>query len=64
MDLDLEKYFDIVNHTRLIQILSQTIKDGRVVSLIYKCFSRTVTNEVLKKCGFISALDYYKPINL
>ncbi|OUQ08238.1 hypothetical protein B5E87_14605, partial [Massilimicrobiota sp. An142] len=31
-----EKYFDTVNHSRLIQILSQTIKDGRVISLIHK----------------------------
>lgn len=36
IDLDLEKYFDTVNQQRLIQILSNTIKDGRVVSLIHK----------------------------
>ena len=36
IDLDLEKYFDTVNHSRLIQILSKTIRDGRVISLIHK----------------------------
>ena len=28
VDMDLEKYFDTVNQSRLIQILSETIKDG------------------------------------
>lgn len=36
ISLDLEKYFDTVNHSKLIQIVSETIKDGRVVSLIHK----------------------------
>lgn len=36
VDLDLEKFFDKVNHSKLIEILSRTIKDGRVVSLIHK----------------------------
>ena len=34
--MDLEKFFDTVNHSKLIEILSRTIKDGRVVSLIHK----------------------------
>jgi RNA-directed DNA polymerase len=34
--LDLEKFFDKVNHSKLIEVLSRTIKDGRVVSLIHK----------------------------
>jgi group II intron reverse transcriptase/maturase len=34
--MDLEKYFDTVNQSRLIQILSETIRDGRVISLIHK----------------------------
>ena len=34
--VDLECFFDTVNHSRFREILSQTIKDGRVVSLIYK----------------------------
>lgn len=33
--LDLESFFDTVNHSKLIEILSRTIKDGRVVSLIH-----------------------------
>lgn len=36
VDLDLEKFFDKVNHSKLIEVLSRTIKDGRVVSLIHK----------------------------
>lgn len=36
ISIDLEKYFDTVNHSKLIQIVSETIKDGRVVSLIHK----------------------------
>lgn len=36
VDLDLEKFFDKVNHSKLVEVLSRTIKDGRVVSLIHK----------------------------
>lgn len=36
IDLDLEKFFDTVNHSKLIQLLGETIKDGRVISLIHK----------------------------
>lgn len=36
VDLDLEKFFDKVNHSKLIEVLSRTITDGRVVSLIHK----------------------------
>jgi group II intron reverse transcriptase/maturase len=36
VDMDLEKYFDTVNQSKLIQILSDTIKDGRVISLIHR----------------------------
>ena len=36
VDMDLEKYFDIVNQSKLVEVLSRTIKDGRVISLIHK----------------------------
>jgi group II intron reverse transcriptase/maturase len=32
----LEKYFDTVNQSKLIEVLSRTIKDGRVISLIHQ----------------------------
>lgn len=34
VDMDLEKFFDTVSHSRLIRKLSTRIKDGRVISLI------------------------------
>ncbi len=34
--MDLEKFFDKVNQSKLIEVLSRTIKDGRVISLIHK----------------------------
>ena len=36
VDMDLEKFFDTVNHSKLIEVLSRTVKDGRVISLIHK----------------------------
>ena len=36
VDMDLEKFFDTVNQSKMIEILSRTIKDGRVASLIHK----------------------------
>lgn len=36
VSMDLEKFFDTVNHSKLIEILSRSIKDGKVISLIHK----------------------------
>lgn len=36
VDMDLEKYFDTVNQSKLVQVLSKEVKDGRVISLIHK----------------------------
>ena len=34
--MDLERFFDTVCQNKLIEVLSRTIKDGRVISLIHK----------------------------
>jgi group II intron reverse transcriptase/maturase len=36
VDMDLEKFFDTVNQSKLIEVLSRDIKDGRVISLIHR----------------------------
>lgn len=36
IDLDLAKFFDTVNHGKLLQVLSKHVHDGRVISLIRK----------------------------
>ena len=36
VDMDLEKFFDTVCQSKVIEVLSRTIKDGRVISLIHK----------------------------
>ena len=47
VDLDLERFFDTVSHSKLIEIFSRTIKDGRVVSLIHKYLRSGVMNKGL-----------------
>ncbi|MCS2930573.1 group II intron reverse transcriptase/maturase [Bacteroides ovatus] len=47
VDLDLERFFDTVSHSKLIEILSRTIKDGRVVSLIHRYLRSGVMNRGL-----------------
>lgn len=36
VDMDLEKFFDTVNHSKLMEMLSRTVKDSRVLSLIHR----------------------------
>ena len=36
VDMDLEKFFDTVNQSKLIEVLSRKVRDGRVISLIHK----------------------------
>ncbi len=35
IDMDMAKFFDTVSHSKLVEILSRTVKDGRVISLIH-----------------------------
>lgn len=54
IDLDLAKFFDTANHGKILRLLSERIKDGRVISLINKILTTKVIdgNEVIKpKCG-------------
>ena len=43
VDIDLAKYFDTVNHDKLMRLLSATIQDSRVLSLIRKYLRSGVT---------------------
>ncbi len=45
VDMDLEKFFDKVSHSKLIEVLSRTIKDGRVISLIHKYLNAGVVEK-------------------
>ena len=36
VDIDLEKFFDTVNHDKLMTLMGKTIKDGEVISIIRK----------------------------
>jgi group II intron reverse transcriptase/maturase len=45
VSMDLQSFFDTVNHSKLIEVLSRTIKDGRVVSLIHKYLTAGVMED-------------------
>ena len=49
VDMDLEKFFDNVCQSKLIEVLSRTIKDGRVISLIHKYMNAGVVEKGLFK---------------
>ena len=36
VDIDLEKFFDTVNHDKLMTLIGRTIKDGNVISIVRK----------------------------
>lgn len=45
VDMDLEKFFDTVCQSRLIEILTRTVKDRRVISLIHKYLNAGVVRK-------------------
>jgi group II intron reverse transcriptase/maturase len=48
--MDLEKFFDTVCQSKLIEVLSRTIKDGRVISLIHKYLNAgVISNGMFEK---------------
>lgn len=53
VDIDLEKFFDIVNQDKLITIIGKTIRDGDVVSLIRKYLSAGVMEKEIVKPTYV-----------
>jgi group II intron reverse transcriptase/maturase len=49
VDLDLEKFFDTVGQSKLLQMVSRTITDGRVISLLYRFVKAGVMVEGVKR---------------
>lgn len=50
VDMDLEKFFDTVCQSKLVEVLSRTIKDGRVISLIHKYLNAgAISNGMFEK---------------
>ena len=50
VDMDLEKFFGTVCQSKLIEVLSRTIEDGRVISLIHKYLDAGVIVKGMFEC--------------
>ena len=57
VDMDLEKFFDTVCQSKLIEVLGRTVKDGREISLMHKYLNAgVVKNGLFEKtviCNYI-----------
>lgn len=45
VDIDLEKFFDTVNHEKLMTLIGRTIKDGDVISIVRKYLVSGIMND-------------------
>lgn len=45
MSIDLQSYFDTVNQSKLIEALSMTIKNGKIISLIHKFLNALIMED-------------------
>lgn len=70
VDMDLEKYFDTVNQSKLIEVLSRTIKDGRVMLLaqrmdlhdkVTKDFSKNFSRKFRHSAAQLAATNLVNP---
>ena len=56
ISMELQSYFDTVNHSKLIEVLSRTIKDGRVILLMHKYLNAGV----MEDGGFCATIEAYR----
>jgi group II intron reverse transcriptase/maturase len=56
VDMDLEKFFDTVCQSKLVEVLSRSIKDGKVISLIHKYLNAGVI-----QCGMFEKSEQGVP---
>jgi len=58
VDIDLEKFFDTVNHDKLMTIIGRTIKDGDVISIIRKFLASGIMIDAEYEESGISDSDF------
>lgn len=64
IDMDLRKFFDTVNHSKMLQVLSNEIKDGRVISLIHRYLRVKIIdeNKVIKNSIGLPQGNNFSPV--
>lgn len=45
VDLELKDFFDSINHAKILQLLSERIRDGRVISLIHRMMRAPISEK-------------------